>query len=87
MITQSLMTAFVCTIQFNSLQLYIFQLSSLPFHPYHTTVVTCGDTPGFIVNRLLVPYLAQAMAMVDRNVASVPDIDVSMQLGAGHPMG
>ena len=51
------------------------------------TAVTCGDTPGFIVNRLLVPYLAQAMAMVDRNVASVPDIDVSMQLGAGHPMG
>ena len=51
------------------------------------TVVTCGDTPGFIVNRLLVPYLAQAMAMVDRKVASVPDIDVSMQLGAGHPMG
>jgi 3-hydroxyacyl-CoA dehydrogenase len=38
---------------------------------------------GFIVNRLLVPYLAQAMAMVDRKVASVPDIDVSMQLGAG----
>ena len=51
------------------------------------TVVTCGDTPGFIVNRLLVPYLAQAMAMIDRKVASVPDIDVSMQLGAGHPMG
>lgn len=51
------------------------------------TAVTCGDTPGFIVNRLLVPYLAQSMAMVDRKVATVPDIDVSMQLGAGHPMG
>ena len=50
------------------------------------TTVSCGDTPGFIVNRLLVPYLAQAMLMVDRRVASVPDIDVSMQLGAGHPM-
>ncbi|RYG64822.1 3-hydroxybutyryl-CoA dehydrogenase [archaeon] len=49
--------------------------------------VSCKDTPGFIVNRLLVPYLAQAMAMVDRNDASIPDIDVSMQLGAGHPMG
>lgn len=49
--------------------------------------VSCGDTPGFIVNRLLVPYLTQAMAMVDRNDASVADIDVSMQLGAGHPMG
>lgn len=51
------------------------------------TVVCCGDTPGFIVNRLLVPYLAQAMAMVDRNDASIPDIDASMRLGAGHPMG
>jgi len=51
------------------------------------TTVTCKDTPGFIVNRLLIPYLTQAMAMVDRKDASVADIDVSMQLGAGHPMG
>lgn len=51
------------------------------------TTVTCKDTPGFIVNRLLIPYLTQAMAMVDRNDASVADIDISMQLGAGHPMG
>lgn len=49
--------------------------------------VSCKDTPGFIVNRLLIPYLSQAMAMVDRDDASIPDIDVSMQLGAGHPMG
>lgn len=49
------------------------------------TTVTCKDTPGFIVNRLLIPYLTQAMAMVDRNDASVADIDISMQLGAGHP--
>ena len=51
------------------------------------TTVSCGDTPGFIVNRLLVPYLTQAMAMVDRADATVADIDTSMQLGAGHPMG
>jgi len=49
--------------------------------------VKCGDTPGFIVNRLLVPSLLQAMLMVDRGDASIDDIDVSMQLGAGHPMG
>eukprot|EP00557_Chaetoceros_sp_GSL56_P011493 CAMPEP_0176486384 /NCGR_PEP_ID=MMETSP0200_2-20121128/5539_1 /TAXON_ID=947934 /ORGANISM="Chaetoceros sp., Strain GSL56" /LENGTH=317 /DNA_ID=CAMNT_0017883081 /DNA_START=71 /DNA_END=1024 /DNA_ORIENTATION=+ len=49
--------------------------------------VTCGDTPGFIVNRLLVPSLMQAMLMVDRGDASVNDIDLSLQLGAGHPMG
>jgi 3-hydroxyacyl-CoA dehydrogenase len=49
--------------------------------------VSCRDTPGFIVNRLLVPFMMNAMLMVDRNDASVPDIDVSMQLGASHPMG
>mmetsp|Transcript_17757 Transcript_17757/g.21709 ORF Transcript_17757/g.21709 Transcript_17757/m.21709 type:complete len:335 (-) Transcript_17757:572-1576(-) len=49
--------------------------------------VKCGDTPGFIVNRLLVPNLLQSMLMVDRNDATVKDIDLSMQLGAGHPMG
>uniref|UniRef100_M4BEM4 3-hydroxyacyl-CoA dehydrogenase n=1 Tax=Hyaloperonospora arabidopsidis (strain Emoy2) TaxID=559515 RepID=M4BEM4_HYAAE len=49
--------------------------------------VSCKDTPGFIVNRLLVPYLAQAIAMYERGDATMEDIDVSMQLGAGHPMG
>lgn len=49
--------------------------------------VKCGDTPGFIVNRLLVPSLMQAMLMVDREDASVKDIDLSIKLGAGHPMG
>jgi len=39
------------------------------------------------VNRLLVPSLVQAMLMVDRADASVRDIDLSLQLGAGHPMG
>jgi len=51
------------------------------------TTVSCGDTPGFIVNRLLVPYLVQAIALYDRKDATIADIDVSMQLGAGHPMG
>lgn len=49
--------------------------------------VSCGDTPGFIVNRLLVPSLMQAMLMVDRGDATVNDIDLSLKLGAGHPMG
>lgn len=49
--------------------------------------VKCGDTPGFIVNRLLVPNMIQAMKMIDRKDASVKDIDLSMQLGAGNPMG
>lgn len=49
--------------------------------------VSCGDTPGFIVNRLLVPSIAQGMLMVDRGEASVKDIDVGMRLGAAYPMG
>ena len=40
--------------------------------------VSCGDTPGFIVNRLLVPSLMQALLMVDRQDASIRDIDISM---------
>jgi 3-hydroxyacyl-CoA dehydrogenase len=51
------------------------------------TAVTCKDTPGFIVNRLLVPYLAQAIALLERGDAGVEDIDSGMKLGAGHPMG
>lgn len=51
------------------------------------TTVKARDTPGFIVNRLLIPYLSEAMAMIDREDATVGDIDISMQLGAGHPMG
>ncbi len=49
--------------------------------------VACKDTPGFVVNRLLVPYMAQAMMMLDRGEAGKEDIDAGMQFGCGHPMG
>ncbi len=42
--------------------------------------VSCKDTPGFVVNRLLVPYMAQALLMLDRG-------DATMQFGCGYPMG
>eukprot|EP01083_Nonionella_stella_P295376 1003920_1 len=48
--------------------------------------VKCRDTPGFIVNRLLVPNLVQAILLVERGDASIEDVDLSMKLGAGHPM-
>jgi 3-hydroxyacyl-CoA dehydrogenase len=51
------------------------------------TTITCTDTPGFVVNRLLVPYLTEAIRLKERNVATTEDIDVAMKLGAGHPMG
>jgi len=49
--------------------------------------VDCQDTPGFIVNRLLVPYLMEAIRLVERGEASAKDVDLAMKLGAGHPMG
>ncbi|XP_066251929.1 hydroxyacyl-coenzyme A dehydrogenase, mitochondrial-like [Euwallacea similis] len=49
--------------------------------------VTCKDTPGFIVNRLLVPYMAEAVRLMERGDASPKDIDTAMKLGAGYPMG
>ncbi|XP_061441421.1 hydroxyacyl-coenzyme A dehydrogenase, mitochondrial isoform X3 [Rhineura floridana] len=49
--------------------------------------VSCKDTPGFIVNRLLVPYLMEAARLFERGDASKEDIDIAMKLGAGYPMG
>jgi 3-hydroxyacyl-CoA dehydrogenase len=49
--------------------------------------VACKDTPGFIVNRLLVPYMYEALHLAERGDASFEDIDTAMKLGAGYPMG
>ena len=49
--------------------------------------IAAKDSAGFIVNRLLVPYMLDAVRAVEQGVASVPDIDAGMKLGCGHPMG
>jgi 3-hydroxybutyryl-CoA dehydrogenase len=49
--------------------------------------VAATDSPGFIVNLLLVPYLLDAARALERGVASTVDLDRAMQLGCGHPMG
>ena len=49
--------------------------------------VFCQDTPGFLVNRLLVPYLLEAVRLHERGHGSKEDIDTAMKLGAGYPMG
>jgi len=51
------------------------------------TTITCKDTPGFVVNRLLIPLIAEAIRMLERGDASPKDIDIAMKLGAGFPMG
>jgi len=51
------------------------------------TPVRTSDRTGFIVNRLLVPYLLDAVRALEEGVASLEDIDKSMKLGCGYPMG
>ncbi len=49
--------------------------------------ITCIDTTGFVVNRLLIPYLLSAILALEEGIASTDDIDKGMILGCGHPMG
>ncbi len=51
------------------------------------TAVEVPDTPGFVVNRLLFPYLFDAVALMDRTDMAPEDLDRCMTLGAGMPMG
>jgi len=51
------------------------------------TVVTVGDSTGFVVNRLLVPYMLDAIRAYEQGLASRDDIDNAMKLGCGYPMG
>ena len=51
------------------------------------TTVAAGDNRGFIVNRLLVPYMLDAIRAYEDGVGSVADIDTGMMAGASHPMG
>ena len=49
--------------------------------------VACRDNSGFIVNRLLVPYILDAIRGYEEGIGSIEDIDKAMQLGCGYPMG
>ena len=51
------------------------------------TTVAAGDNRGFIVNRLLVPYMLDAIRALEQGVGSIDDIDTGMKAGASHPMG
>ncbi len=51
------------------------------------TAIEAKDTPGFIVNVLLIPYLLDAVRQYENGLATKEDIDNGMKLGCGHPMG
>lgn len=51
------------------------------------TPINVRDTPGFIVNRLLLPFLNDAVLLLEQNVASKEEIDSAVKLGLNHPMG
>lgn len=51
------------------------------------TVVSSKDSAGFIVNRLLIPYLNDAARALDEGVSSLEEVDTAVELGLGHPMG
>lgn len=50
-------------------------------------VIVAADSPGFVVNRILMPLLNEAFFAVGERLASIPDIDKGVKLGLGHPMG
>ena len=63
----------------NALREFVTRLGHQP--------VVCKDTPGFIVNRLMVPIMLEAVRALEQGVASVEDIDKAVKLGLRHPMG
>jgi len=51
------------------------------------TPVIVNDSPGFVVNRMLIPMINEAVSIVAENTAKISDVDAAMKLGAHHPMG
>lgn len=49
--------------------------------------IVCKDTPGFVVNRLLIPYVNQAIQALDDGLASMEDIETALKHGLGYPVG
>ena len=51
------------------------------------TPVLVNEAPGFVVNKILIPYCNEGVCVLQEGVASAEDIDIAMQLGCNHPMG
>ncbi len=64
-----------------------YQMASVFSRSLGKEIVTAKDTPGFIVNLLLIPYLLDAVRALESGVATKEDIDTGMKLGCNMPMG
>ena len=64
-----------------------FEIARMYSERVGKTVVVTRDTPGFIVNRLMVPQLLNAVRMLEQGIATKEDIDNAIKLGLNHPMG
>jgi len=65
----------------------VYEQAASTAQAFGKTVVRTGDHTGFIVNRLLVPYLLDAVRVLEDGLATIVDIDNAMKLGCGYPMG
>ena len=61
--------------------------SSLSITEIGKTPVVVNEAPGFVVNKILIPYCNEGVCVLQEGVASAEDIDIAMQLGCNHPMG
>merc|ERR1711916_148026 len=66
---------------------YAMQRASAFCQAIDKTPVVVQSSPGYVVNRLLVPYLLHGIETLESGIASAQDIDTAMKLGCGHPMG
>ncbi len=64
-----------------------FKLIEVAIEHIGKTMVTSQDYPGFIVNRILMPMINEAIFALHEGIASVEDIDTAMRLGTNQPMG
>jgi len=65
----------------------VFEASKTFVQRLDKTIIVSEDFPGFIVNRILIPMINEAIYTLHEGIGSVESIDASMRLGANHPMG
>ncbi|GAK51493.1 3-hydroxybutyryl-CoA dehydrogenase [Candidatus Moduliflexus flocculans] len=72
-------TPFIQPETLTAIQEFVRSLQKMP--------ITVKDAPGLIVSRLMIPYLLNAVRLLEEGIASAEDIDAAMQIGCGHPIG